>query len=95
MEDRLIEDRYVMTIPAVASLSNNARIYAEHAVAHATASYITPVCESDYIYKGCIDMKIESEVRRIVSEELDRRFEKLRNALAPIMSEEEIDELLK
>lgn len=49
----------------------------------------------DYTYKKYIDPELLSEIRDIVSEELDKKLVRLRNALAPIMSDEEFNELLK
>lgn len=50
---------------------------------------------SDIDYTHYLHPEVEHRIRNIVAEELDKRFEKLRNALAPVMSEEEINDLLR
>jgi len=54
---------------------------------------MSPVTEANYTYYT--HPALEDRIRSIVAEELDKRFEKLRNALAPVMSEEEINDLLR
>lgn len=54
---------------------------------------ILPMAEANYTYYA--HPALEDRIRNIVAEELDKRFEKLRNALAPVMSEEEINDLLR
>lgn len=42
-----------------------------------------------------INEDIEKEIRKIVREEIEYRLSVIKNALSPVMSEEEIDELFR